>query len=60
MQTISTSPSYVHGGSDQPLSGETIGACLDRIARQHGGREALVVRHQNIRWTYAQLLELHQ
>ncbi len=57
MQTSMT-PSYVHGGSDQPLSGETIGACLDRIAREHGGREALVVRHQNIRWTYAQLLEL--
>ena len=32
MQTLMT-PSYVHGGSDQPLSGETIGACLDRIAR---------------------------
>ncbi len=58
MQTISNASSYVHGGSDQPLLGETIGACLDRIARQHGGREALVVRHQNIRWTYAQLLEL--
>jgi fatty-acyl-CoA synthase len=57
MQTLMP-PSYVHGGSDQPLSGETIGACLDRIARQHGGREALVVRHQNIRWTYSQLLEL--
>jgi len=50
--------SYVHGGSNQPLLGETIGACLDRIAREHGEREALVVRHQCIRWTYAQLLEL--
>ena len=52
------SPSYVHGGSDQPLLGETIGACLDRIAKKFGDREALVVRHQNIRWTYAQLLKL--
>jgi len=52
------SPSYVHGGSDSPLLGETIGACLDRIARTFGEREALVVRHQGIRWTYAQLLEL--
>jgi len=51
-------PSYVHGGSDQPLLGETIGACLDRIARQHGDREALVSRHQGIRWTYAQLHKL--
>ena len=52
------SPSYVHGGSDQPLLGETIGACLDRIAKQFGDREALVVRHQNIRWSYSQLLKL--
>jgi fatty-acyl-CoA synthase len=57
MKSISTLPSYVHGGSASPLLGETIGACLDRIARQFPDREALVSRHQDIRWTYAQLLE---
>lgn len=33
---------------------ETIGVCLDRIVRIHAEREALVVRHQNIRWTFAE------
>lgn len=48
------SPSYVHGAHDIPLIGETIGPFLSRIAREHGGNEALVVPHQNVRWTYAQ------
>ena len=47
--------SYVHGGSTQPLLGETMGACFDRIVERFGEREALVVRHQNIRWTYREL-----
>jgi fatty-acyl-CoA synthase len=47
--------SYVHGGGTQLLLGETIGACLDRIAERFGEREALVVRHQNIRWSYREL-----
>ena len=47
--------SYVHGGSTQPLLGETLGACLDRIVERFGEREALVVRHQDIRWTYREL-----
>ena len=47
--------SYVSGGSTQPLLGETIGACFDRIVHRFGEREALVVRHQNIRWTYREL-----
>jgi len=33
----------------------TIGAYLDDIARRNGAREALVVPHQRVRWTYAQL-----
>jgi fatty-acyl-CoA synthase len=51
----SHSLSYVHGGSTQPLLGETIGACFDRIVERFGEREALVVRHQGIRWTYREL-----
>lgn len=47
--------SYVHGASDKPLIGETIGAYFSAAARRWGVKEALVVRHQNIRWTYADL-----
>jgi fatty-acyl-CoA synthase len=47
--------SYVHGSGREPLLGETLGACFDRIAKRFGDREALVVRHQGIRWTYREL-----
>ena len=48
-------PSYVHGASSAPLIGDTIGAHFDRVAARHAPREALVVRHQEVRWTWAQL-----
>jgi fatty-acyl-CoA synthase len=48
-------PSYVHGASDTPLIGETIGVHFDRIAARFPDNDALVVRHQNIRWTYRDL-----
>jgi fatty-acyl-CoA synthase len=47
--------SYTHGASPVPLLGETIGAVFDRIAEQAPGNEALVVAHQDVRWTYAEL-----
>ena len=47
--------SYVHGAGTQPLLGGTIGSALEDAARQHGARPALVSRHQDIRWTYAEL-----
>ncbi len=47
--------SYVSGPSDTPLIGRTIGEELDRVAAEHGGREALVSRHQGLRYTYAEL-----
>ncbi len=47
--------SYVHGASATPLRYETIGACFDEIVARHGEREALVVRHQNLRFTYRAL-----
>jgi fatty-acyl-CoA synthase len=50
-----SSPSYVSGTSSVPLIGETIGAHFDRAAARWSGLEALVVRHQNIRWTYGEL-----
>ena len=40
--------SYAHGASATPLLGETIGANLARTVAAHGGREALVVRHQDV------------
>src|SRR4051812_12283629 len=52
-----TRRSYAQGAFSTPLLGETIGACLERTAREHGGREALVVRHQDVRLTYAELDE---
>jgi fatty-acyl-CoA synthase len=48
-------PSYVHGASDTPLIGETIGVHFDRIAARFPDRDALIVRHQNIHWTYRDL-----
>ncbi|GAC1536215.1 MAG: AMP-binding protein [Myxococcales bacterium] len=50
--------SYSHGLSPLPLLGETIGENLRRTARRHGACEALVVRSQGVRFTYAQLEEL--
>src|SRR6201989_2038803 len=47
--------SYVHGNSGPPSIGKTIGALLDEMSAVNGSREALVVAHQNIRWTYAEL-----
>ena len=47
--------SYVHGASVKPLIGQTIGRFFDEACARHAEREALVVRHQNVRLTYAQL-----
>lgn len=47
--------SYVHGVSATPLIGETIGEMFDRTAARWPDGEALVVRHQNIRWTWGEL-----
>jgi fatty-acyl-CoA synthase len=48
-----TALSYAHGVSDTPLLGETIGANLARTVAEQGDRDALVVRHQGVRWSYA-------
>ena len=44
--------SYLCGQAHQPLLYETIGNCFDRIAATYPEREALVFRHQGIRWSY--------
>ncbi|WP_371765621.1 AMP-binding protein [Massilia sp.] len=49
--------SYVHGAHGIPLIAEPIGTHLAGIAARFGDRDALVVAHQNVRWTYRELLE---
>src|SRR6266446_4363309 len=46
---------YVHGASDRPFIGDTIGVHFDRIVERFGERDALIVRHQQIRWSYREL-----
>jgi fatty-acyl-CoA synthase len=48
--------SYVQGPGVVPLLDETIGGALNRVARQHPSRDALVSCHQNLRYTYSELL----
>jgi fatty-acyl-CoA synthase len=50
-------PSFVRGATTPPLLQETIGQRLEQAARLWPQREALVVRHQNSRWTYKELSE---
>jgi fatty-acyl-CoA synthase len=53
--TQSLQISYDHGVSTKKLIGETIGNFFDRTVETHRDREALVVRHQNVRWTWGEL-----
>ncbi len=48
--------SYVHGPGSVSLLGETIGASLDRAAARFADRDALISCHQNLRYTYGDLL----
>ncbi len=50
-----TQISYDHGVSTKKLIGETIGMFFDRQVEAYRDREALVVRHQGIRWTWGEL-----
>src|SRR5258708_6420062 len=47
--------SYDHGVSDRKLIGATIGAFFDSQVEKFRDREALVVKHQNVRWTWGEL-----
>jgi fatty-acyl-CoA synthase len=49
--------SYVCGTGSVPLLYKTVGVVLEDAARRWGDRSALIVRHQNLRWTYRQLNE---
>ncbi|MSP48928.1 MAG: AMP-binding protein [Alphaproteobacteria bacterium] len=52
---MSVLPSYDHGTSPIKLIGETIGQHFDRAVATHGGRDALIVRHQGLRLSYREL-----
>ncbi len=49
------SRSYVHGAGAVPLIGQTIGEYFDGTAARFPEAEALVVRHQRVRWSYREL-----
>lgn len=50
-------PSYTCGLQSKPLLPMTIGAAFDRTVERFPQREALVVRHQQLRYTWAELAE---
>jgi fatty-acyl-CoA synthase len=49
---MTSTPSYACGTTDVPLLGLTVGDMLDRSAGRWPEHEALVVRHQGLRYTY--------
>jgi len=49
--------SYAQGTGDIPLLRQTIGQVLDAAASSYPDQDALVVRHQNLRFSYRQFLE---
>jgi fatty-acyl-CoA synthase len=55
MPRIGPDLSYVSGISAKPLIGRTIGAFFDEVCAAHPDRLALISRHQDVRWTYAEL-----
>ena len=49
--------SYYCGASTTQIIYETIGVYFDRICDQYPDKGALIVRHQDVRWTYRELQE---
>jgi fatty-acyl-CoA synthase len=47
--------SYVRGDMDTPLLTDTIGSAFDRAVERYADRTALVVTHQRVAWSYAEL-----
>jgi fatty-acyl-CoA synthase len=52
---VELTQSYAHGVSMTPLIGETIGVHFDQAAERWSTRDALIVRQQNVRWSYGEL-----
>ena len=49
--------SYLCGTGEKPLIYQTIGNFFDHIVSTYPDREALVVRHQDIRWSFSEYQE---
>lgn len=47
--------SYIHGISLSPLTGTTVSGLLSETTSKFPDEEALVVAHQDVRWTYSEL-----
>jgi fatty-acyl-CoA synthase len=54
---VGSAESIVAGATSVPLIEKTIGAYLDEVASRWPDREALVVCHQGVRWTYREFLQ---
>ncbi|WP_110994493.1 fatty acid CoA ligase family protein [Pseudomonas sichuanensis] len=52
-----TQPSYSQGNPDKPLLNACIGDAFDATVARFPDREALIVRHQQLRYTWRQLAE---
>ncbi|MCC6074324.1 AMP-binding protein [Pseudomonas sp. GCM10022188] len=50
-------PSYTCGPQDKDLLAMTIGAAFDRTVARFPQRDALIVRHQGLRYTWSELAE---
>ena len=55
MHTTISKASFVSGTSDRPLLFRTVDGVLKAAAAEHAARPALVVPHQSLRFTYAEL-----
>jgi fatty-acyl-CoA synthase len=55
LKANSPETSYLHGTSKKQLIGKTIGTFFDEIVSRYEDNEALVSRHQGLRYTYGQL-----
>jgi fatty-acyl-CoA synthase len=50
--------SYISGTSEKALLGYTVGELFDKIAAKYAEKDALVVKHQDIRWSYREFREI--
>lgn len=49
--------SYIQGHTSSHLVNTTVGECLEATAQRFPNREALVILHENVRLSFAQLKE---
>jgi fatty-acyl-CoA synthase len=45
----------IHAAGSYSLRGDTVGKLFDDTVARFADREAIVVPHQNVRWTYREL-----